>query len=159
MASSVSSLTDVSSVNHSNAHSPSTTAPSPFLGFDGFKFEPDDADFLSVRGGQQSRSLSFPRIHFGDDEDDEDNSSDEDTSESESQSDSTRGTDDSATEEERSRSARLKAVRRKSSDRKGRLLRKAIGRREREESTDFEHSGLSAIGWGSRVLYIQMVRS
>jgi hypothetical protein len=157
MTSSVSSLTDVSSVNHSHAHSPSTTAPSPFLGFDGFKFEPDDADFLSVRGGQQSRSLSFPRIHFGDDEDDEDNTSDDDASESETQSDSTRGTDDSGTEEERSRLARLKS-RRKSSDRKGRLLRKVIGQREREESTDFEHSGLSAIGWGSRVLYIQMVR-
>lgn len=162
MTSSVSSLTDLS-VNNSSANSPSgTPAPSPFLGFDGFKFEPDDADFLSVRGGQQSRSLSFPRIHFGDDEDDEDDdeedSSDADSIASGSQSDGTRAADDSTTEEERSRSARLKVQRRKSSDRNGRLLRKVVGQREREESTDLENSGLSAIGWGSRVLYIQMVR-
>lgn len=158
MTSSVSSLTEASSVNNSNVNSPSTSSPSPFLGFDGFKFQPDDIDFLSIRGGQQSRSLSFPRIHFGDDDEDEEDS-DDDTSPSASESDGTRsGATEDSTEEERSRSKVEAARRRKSSDGRGRLLRKAVGR-EVEDSGDLENSGLSAAGWGSRVLYIQMVGS
>jgi len=106
-------------------------------------FETNFDDFLSVRG-HQSRSTSFPSIHFGGDEDEE---SDEDSEEEEDE-------EDESTEEEASRSKKRSLAALALSSKKGSGIGGGLSGALSPSGT--ETSSGSTMAWGSRVLYIQM---
>lgn len=117
-------------------------------------FETNLDDFLSVRG-HQSRSTSFPSIHFGGDEDED---SDEDEDEEEDSGESSDAAEES-TEEEASRSQRksLQRQRQTSQVGLGLLGRKgAIFDGANSPSGTETSGGSNLTPWGSRMLYIQM---
>ncbi|CED82329.1 eIF-2alpha kinase GCN2 [Phaffia rhodozyma] len=113
-------------------------ATTPSISFGGFDFKPTDNDFLSVRG-TQSRSHSFPSIHFGDDEQDDDDDDRRDDDE-EDESDDT--SEDSSTEEEVSKS-RL-------------LVSTPTGHAVPGQPSFTDGSMVSSDHANTRVLYIQM---
>lgn len=183
------------------------------LAFDDAIFQPNFDDILSVRGTTQSRSSSFPAIHFGAEESDESDSEEEDSDEDEStgsessvsrksgsNSSSSNGAEErgqdeeptsedeevgESTEEEISRRthrrpqviAGIKSIKKtrepsvgggggsvlavkkntKEASRRGRLRSKLLEGFLSPSGTDTSEGSNPA--WGSRTLYIQMVRS
>lgn len=113
-------------------------ANTPSISFSTFDFKPTDNDFLSVKG-TQSRSHSFPSIHFGSDAQD----GDDDDSESETSSDSDSDSENSSTEEEQSESQQPVST--------------PTGLLVPGQASYTDSSGMSTDHANTRVLYIQMV--
>ena len=126
--------------------------------FDEAMFTTNMDDFLSVRG-TQSRSTSFPSIHFGGDEDDEsDEDEDEDEDDDDDEEEDSEDDADESTEEEASRSKRKSQQRTRQTSQVGLGL---LGRKGAifdgvNSPSGTETSGGSTLTWGSRMLYIQM---